>query len=261
MEFFADYSVSVMVFLFFSAFCAGFIDSVAGGGGLIQVPSLLISLPESPIATLFGTNKIASLAGTSVAAYRYSKEIKFNYKLLFLMSLSAGIASFVGARIVSLIHVTVLKPIIFVLLIGIAIYTFLNNNLGLAKTKSLTHNKQLFYGLLVGSGFGFYDGFFGPGAGSFLVLGFVVIFGFEFIEASAYSKFINCMTNIAALLVFIPQGNFIIHLAIIMALGNIFGNFFGARLALQKGNKFVRLFFLIVVTGLIIRFGYDIFIK
>jgi len=260
-DIFSDYSAIVVFFLAFSAFSAGFIDSVAGGGGLIQVPALLINLPNTPLATLFGTNKIASLSGTSVAAYRYSKRIKFNYKLLLLMSLCAGIASYSGAKVVSLINVATLKPIIFVLLILIAIYTFFNDNLGLAKTKSLVHHKQIFYGILIGLGFGFYDGFFGPGAGSFLVLGFVVVFGFEFIEASAYSKVINCMTNISALLVFIRQGNYIIDLAILMAICNILGNYFGTKLALQKGNRFIRIFFLLVVIILIFRFGYDIFVK
>ena len=106
---------------------------------------------------------------------------------------------------------------------------------------------------------GFYDGFFGPGTGSFFVLGFVVILGFEFIEASAYSKVVNCMTNITALIVFIRQGNYILEIALLMAFFNIAGSITGTRIALKKGNGFVRILFLVIVSIMIIRYGYDVF--
>jgi uncharacterized membrane protein YfcA len=145
-------------------------------------------------------------------------------------------------------------------LILIAIYTFLKKDLGAVQTKNLSFDKQLIYGSLIGIMVGFYDGFFGPGTGSFFVLGFVVILGFEFVQASAYSKVINCMTNISALLVFIKQGNYILELAIIMSVCNITGNVIGTRLALKKGNTFVRTIFLLIVTLMIFRYGYDLFI-
>jgi uncharacterized membrane protein YfcA len=132
--------------------------------------------------------------------------------------------------------------------------------LGAVQTKNLSFDKQLIYGSLIGIIVGFYDGFFGPGTGSFFVLGFVVILGFEFVQASAYSKVINCMTNISALLVFIKQGNYILELAIIMSVCNITGNVIGTRLALKKGNTFVRTIFLLIVTLMIFRYGYDLFI-
>jgi hypothetical protein len=146
-------------------------------------------------------------------------------------------------------------------LIVIAIYTFLKKDLGSIQTKNLSFDKQLIYGSLIGLIVGFYDGFFGPGTGSFFVLGFVVILGFEFVHASAYSKVINCMTNISALIVFIRQGNYLLELAIIMSVCNITGNLIGTRLALKKGNTFVRTIFLLIVTLMIFRYGYDIFIK
>ncbi len=243
------------------SFIAGFIDAVVGGGGLIQTPALLISFPNTPLPTIFGTNKIASLSGTSIAAFHYSKRIKFNYKLLFAISICAGIASFLGAKVVSYINVNTLKPVVLVILIAIVIYTFFKKNLGAVHTKNLPANAQLIYGSLIGLVVGFYDGFFGPGAGSFFVLGFVVILGFEFVQASAYSKIVNCMTNVSALFVFIRQGNYLLELAIIMAVCNVTGNLIGARLALKKGNTFVRTFFLIIVTLMILRYGYDIFFK
>jgi uncharacterized membrane protein YfcA len=110
-------------------------------------------------------------------------------------------------------------------------------------------------GILVG----FYDGFFGPGTGSFLVLGFVMLLGFEFVEASAYSKLVNCMTNLGALFVFVSQGKYILEIAILMALCNVAGNLAGSRMALKKGNGFVRIFFLVIVMLMIARYGYDIY--
>lgn len=257
----ADYSPFVLLTLVALAFIAGFIDSVVGGGGLIQIPALLINLPEQPLATIFGTNKIASLSGTSVAAYQYSKRIKFDYKLLAVIALSSFVASFLGAKAVSLINVEVLKPIILVILILIAVYTFIKKDLGSFQTKELNFEKQALYGILIGLIVGFYDGFFGPGTGSFFVLGFVVLLGFEFVKASAYAKIINCMTNLSALIVFIRQGNYLLEIALLMAIFNVLGNFMGSRIALKKGNEFVRVVFLVIVIIMIIRYGYDIFIK
>lgn len=258
---FSDYGTVTIISLIILSFIAGFIDAVVGGGGLIQIPALLISLPKTPLPTIFGTNKIAALAGTSISALQYSKRIKFNYKLLITISICAGLASFLGAKVVSYINVNTLKPVILVVLIVIAIYTFLKKDLGSIQTKNLSFDKQLIYGSLIGLIVGFYDGFFGPGTGSFFVLGFVVILGFEFVQASAYSKVINCMTNISALIVFIRQGNYLLELAIIMSVCNITGNLIGTRLALKKGNTFVRTIFLLIVTLMIFRYGYDIFIK
>jgi uncharacterized membrane protein YfcA len=258
---YSHYGVGVLLALFVFSFMGGFIDAVVGGGGLIQLPAVLLNLPNYPLPTLFGTNKIAALSGTSVAAYQYSKKVKFNFKLLAATSISAAIASYSGAKILSHIHSNTLKPVILVVLIVIAIYTFFKKDLGSVATKELTLNKQLLYGMLLGFAVGFYDGFFGPGTGSFLVLGFVVIIGFDFVKASAYSKFINCVTNIAALAVFIKQGNFLIEISILMAISNITGGFIGAKMALKKGNKFIRVIFLVVVILMIFRYGYDVFYK
>jgi uncharacterized membrane protein YfcA len=258
---FTGYGVITIFLLIVLSFIAGFIDAVVGGGGLIQIPALLITFPKASLPTIFGTNKIAALAGTSISALQYSKRIKFNNKLLFTISICAGLASFLGAKVVSYINVNTLKPIILVVLIAIAIYTFLKKDLGSVQTKHLSFERQLIYGSLIGLAVGFYDGFFGPGTGSFFVLGFVVILGFEFLQASAYSKVINCMTNITALIVFVRQGNYLLELAIIMSVCNITRSLIGTKLALKKGNSFVRTIFFVIVTLMILRYGYDIFIK
>lgn len=261
LSFAADYGVVALLGICLFSFIAGFIDAVVGGGGLIQIPALLINLPKTPLPTLFGTNKIAALSGTSIAAFHYSRRIKFNFRLLITIALFAGIASFLGARTIQYIDVNTLKPAVLFVLIAIAVYTFVKKDLGSMQTKSLSFNKQLIYGSLIGFVVGFYDGFFGPGTGSFFVLGFVVILGFEFVQASAYSKVINCMTNGAALLVFIKDGNYLLELAILMAISNIVGNIVGTKLALNKGNRFVRVIFLGIVSIMIVRYAYDIFLK
>lgn len=256
-----EYGFFTIISLAFFSFLAGFIDSVVGGGGLIQLPALLINFPKAPLPTLFGTNKIAALAGTSMSAIHYARRVKFNYKLLVAIAASAGLASFTGAKLVSHINVNTLKPLILVILIAIAIYTFIKKDLGSVQTKKLTFKKQLFLGILIGFGVGFYDGFFGPGTGSFLVLGFVVVLGFQFLEASAYSKVINSMTNISALFVFVSQGNYLLELAVMMAVSNISGNIVGTSMALKKGDQFIRIIFLWVVVLMIFRYGYDVFIQ
>ena len=240
-------------------FTAGFIDAVVGGGGLIQLPALLINLPKTNLATIFGTNKIAALAGTSIAAYQYSKRITFNWWLLLVTSFCAGAASFGGAKIVSLLNSASLKPFMLLVLIVIAVYTIFKKDLGNATTKTLSINKQLLHGIWIGLLVGFYDGFFGPGTGSFLVLGFVIVLGFDFIKASAYAKVVNCMTNIGALVVFIKDGHYILEIAVLLAACNIFGNIVGSKMAIKKGNGFVRLVFLCIVVLMILRYGFDVY--
>ena len=257
---FSDYSFLTLFSLIVLSFTAGFVDSVIGGGGLIQLPAMLINFPTTPLPVIFGTNKIASLAGTSMAAFQYAKRIQFNYKILLLVAACAGAASFAGAQVVSHINVNALRPAILVILIVIAIYTFIKKDLGSVKAKHISLRQQLIRGATMGLIVGFYDGFFGPGTGSFFVLGFVMLLGFEFVEASAYAKLVNCMTNITALFVFISQGKFLLEIAILMAVCNVAGNIIGAKLALKKGNGFVRIFFLIIVLLMIVRYGYDIYI-
>ncbi len=258
---FTDYTAFTLISLSALSFLAGFIDAVIGGGGLIQLPALLINFPQTPIASIFGTNKIAALAGTSISAIEYSKKIKFNYKLLLIIATFAGIFSYIGAKTVSYIDVNLLKPIILIILILIAIYTFAKKDFGTVASNSLPFQKQAFFGLCIGIVVGFYDGFFGPGTGSFFVLFFVLFLKFEFLQASAYAKVINCVTNLGALFIFVKNGNYILEIALVMALCNILGNIVGTKTALKKGNQFVRNIFQVTVLLMICRYSYDIFIK
>src|SRR5690606_32900109 len=157
-----------------------------------------------------------------------------NYKVLIVIALAAGLASFLGARLVSYLNTNALKPIILVVLIFIAIYTYYKKDLGAVSTKKLSVGKQLIFGAIIGAVVGFCGGFFGPGAGSFLVLGFVVVLGFEFVQASAYAKVVNSITNLTALFVFIKQGNYLLELALLLAVCNMSGNLLGTKLALKR---------------------------
>jgi uncharacterized protein len=241
------------------ALLTGFIDAVVGGGGLIQLPSMLLLFPHQRIAAILGTGKIASLFGTSTAAYQYSKQVKFDAKLLLAIGVCASIASYCGAQLLQLIDTKSIKPFILIVLVVLFIYTLTQKQLGQSTTKYLSLNKQIIYGCIIALFIGLYDGIFGPGTGSFLVVAFVVVLGFPFVQASAYAKVINCITNAAALLVFIPHSNYMLPAAIVLAIGNIAGSLIGSKMAISKGNSFVRMVFIVVVGFLICRFAWDVF--
>ena len=244
--------------MFILAFSAGFIDSVVGGGGLIQLPALLILFAGFPIPTLMDTNKFAGFSGTALATSRYLKQTNVPWKSIWPAILSALIFSFLGARVVSYLHKEDIKIIDLCLLIVVAIYTFVKKEFGLHHAPKLNALQTAVYSFLTGALLGFYDGFFGPGTGSFLIVVFISLFGFNFLIASASAKLVNCATNISALTYFIITDQINYPLAISVAVFNMAGSFMGSKMAIQKGSAFVRTFFLIVVTGMILKFGYDI---
>lgn len=252
---------SEIIILCIAAFAAGFIDAIVGGGGLVQTPAVLVTLPQHPVATLLGTTKIPSFCGTSIASYQYAKRVPVQWKLLALMCITALIAAITGSYTVTIISNRFMKPVIFCVLIFVAFYTYTKKDFGTAVTKSFHAKKEMLYGFLFALAIGFYDGFIGPGAGSFLVLFFISALGFDFLKASAHAKFVNLATNIGSIIYFGGSGHILYHYAIPMAVFNLAGSFLGAKTALNRGNVFIRIFFLLVVTGTIIRFGYDIFFK
>jgi hypothetical protein len=240
------------------AFLAGLIDAVVGGGGLIQLPAMLIVLPHTAIAPILGTSKFVSIAGTSIAVQQYAKQQKIEWGTTIPAMVTAFIFSFLGARITSLLNPSLMRPVILVLLIAVAIYTFSKKDFGLFQISKLSRAQQWLYSVAIGGVIGFYDGFFGPGTGSFLIFAFVGIFGYSFLTASASAKVINFATNLAAILYFAFTNNVIYYLGIPMAICNILGAFIGTKLAISKGNQFVRKLFLIIVSLLICKLGYDI---
>ena len=244
-----------------AAFSAGLVDAIVGGGGLIQTPVGLILLPNLPVATVIGSLKIPAFSGTFFAAIQYIKKVKMKWKMLLTMMLLAFCAAFIGSKLLSMIHNDFMKPIVLIVLSLVAIYTYSKKNFGANTEKNLTPKREIFYGIIISIIIGFYDGFIGPGAGSFLVLAFITIVGFNFLHASAHAKMVNLATNFGSILFFLIKGTILWNIAIPMALCNAAGGFIGAKIAIKKGNSFIRIFFLLVVVGPLIRFGYDVFFK
>ena len=237
---------------------AGFIDSVVGGGGLIQIPAMLILLPGLPVATILGTNKFASCAGTTIAVQRYARHVVFDWSTILPAAIAAFVFSFLGSRTVTLLNTALMRPVVLVLLVVVAIYVFFVKDLGLIHQPKHAPKKAQFLGVVIGAGLGFYDGFFGPGTGSFLIFAFVGVFGFDFLAASASAKVINLATNIASVIYFGSTGHIIFAYAVPMALCSILGAAIGTRLAIAKGSRFVRIFFLVVVCALIAKLAQSI---
>jgi uncharacterized membrane protein YfcA len=255
-------SVEVWALVCAIAFLAGFIDSIVGGGGLVQTPVLLLSFPHTPVALLLGTTKIPSFCGTTIAAYQYSKKTSIQWTIIIWIAIAAFIAAFAGSRMVSMLDNDIIKPIILIVLIAVAIYTYTKKEFGAGKVDVSSSSKNVLWkGILSGFIVGFYDGFIGPGTGSFLVLVFIALLQEDFLHANAHAKIVNMSTNLASIVYFGFTGHIFFKLAIPMAICNMAGGYIGSKLAVTKGNKFIRVFFLTVVTATILRFAYDVFFK
>ena len=252
---FQDLTISTALFLLAASFFAGFIDSIAGGGGLIQLPALLIGLPKSETAEVLGTNKLSAVFGTTTAAALYRKQIKPDPKILLAMGLPAFLGSAGGAVLASKIPTSSMRPMVLVLLIIVAVYTWFKPDLG--KFENLRHlpKRRVQIAALAGVAIGFYDGIFGPGTGSFLMLILVASLGYAFITASAIAKVVNVATNVGAIMVFGVNGAVLWQIGIILGIANISGAVIGARLAIKGGSTLVRKVFLLVTVALIVKVG------
>lgn len=255
-----EISIEVILFLILASTFAGLVDAIAGGGGLIQLPALLVSLPQLPPSQLLGTNKLPSFLGTTSATIAYLRRMRPDYRLAIAMSIPAFTGSALGATVATLIPKDAFRPIILFALIGVFSYTLQKKELGLTEEKRFLGRKRLVIGSIAGLSIGFYDGIFGPGTGSFLMLILVTILGFAFLEASITSKIVNLATNFGAILVFGLSGKILWTLGFSMAIGNILGGVIGSRLALRGGSKLIRTVFLAVTAILIMRLAIDIFL-
>lgn len=251
--------MEVIITLIFIAFFAGAIDAAVGGGGLIQIPALMGALPHTSTATIFGTNKLASICGTASAAFSYLRQVKLEWKLLAVVAITACMSSFGGAACVSMIPQEVLKPFVLFMLIVIAIYTLIKKQFGQHHVQQQLTTKMLILAGIGGLTIGFYDGIFGPGTGSFFIFFFIRFLQTDFLHASALSKIANFMTNFAALSFFIPTGHVLFGVGLMMAVANVCGSLVGVKMALKYGSGFIRILFLILVSVLIVRLGYQTF--
>lgn len=247
----------MFVVLGLAAFCAGFVDAVVGGGGLIQIPALFAAFPSTAPAVLFGTNKVASIIGTASAAIQYSRRVSIPWRVALPGAIAALIGAWYGAKAVAYLPPTVLRPVILVLLILVAIYTFLRKDLGSVSREGVHGARSALIAVVIGGVIGFYDGFFGPGTGSFLIFLFIRLLGMDFLRASVTAKVVNVSTNFAAIAYFANNVEILWKLALIMAVCNLTGAVVGSRTALRHGTGFVRVMFLAVVSVLIAKLAYD----
>jgi uncharacterized membrane protein YfcA len=254
-----DVSVTVLALLAVAALAAGFVDAVVGGGGLIQLPALLLGLPAAAPVEILATNKVAAICGTTAASATYYRRIRPDPRTFGPMMLCALVGSFAGALVASQIPRDAFEPIVLVVLIVLGAYVVLQPELGEETLLRFSGHRHLVAACAVAAVIGFYDGALGPGTGSFFVFALVGLLGYDFLEASAKARLANWATNFGALLLFVPTGAVLWKVGLLMGACNLLGGYVGARTAVDKGSRFVRAFFILVVTGFIVRIGGDVF--
>jgi len=254
-------SIEIAIFLAIASGFAGFVDAMAGGGGLIQLPALLVGLPNKELPLILGTNKVPAIFGTAAAARNYFKNIKPDIPLTLSMMGPAFIGSMGGASLAAAVPKDFFKPFIVFLLIAVAIYTWVKPELGMSENLKYTHKKRLVIVAIIGLLIGFYDGIFGPGTGTFLVFFLVSGIGYAFLKASGTAKLVNISTNAGAILSFQLTGHIWWQLGLLLAVANVTGAIIGSRLAIKGGSPLVRKVFLAVTFLLITRVAWDTFIS
>jgi uncharacterized membrane protein YfcA len=240
---------------------AGFVDAIVGGGGLILVPAMFAVFPNTHPATLFGVNKGASIWGTSVATLQYARRVQMPWAALMPAVAVCFAGSMLGAWMVTVISPDFLRRVLPLVLMAVLGYTLVKKQLGQHHAPRFQGRQEALAASVLGVTIGFYDGFFGPGTGSFFVFLFVRWLGYDFLHASASAKLLNTASNLAALLLFAYKGHVWWHFVLVMAIANVAGSLLGTHLALKHGSGFVRQVFIVVVTLLILKTGYDAWVR
>lgn len=253
-----EVSIEQIILLCFAAFVAGFVDAIVGGGGLIQTPAALVLLRSYPAVIAISCTKIPSFSGTLFAAIQFLKKVKVNYTLTVVMCVIAFFSSFAGSELLTVVSNEFMKPVLLVILVAVAIYTYTKKDFGQHEAKDHPPKKELWLAIAISLLIGFYDGFIGPGAGSFLILAFISLLGYDFLHASAQAKLVNLATNLGSIVLFTIKGKIIWGVALPMAACNAVGGMLGARMAITKGNKFIRIFFLVVIVATLARFAWEV---
>jgi uncharacterized membrane protein YfcA len=253
-----DPTYAVLALLALAGLAAGFVDAVVGGGGLIQLPALLIGLPHASPVQILATNKVAGICGTSVSSVTYYRRVRPDPRTFLPLMVFAFIGSVGGAIVASHIPRSSFEPIMLVALVVVGAYVLLKPDLGEVTELRFAGHHHLLAAVAVGVLVGFYDGALGPGTGSFFVFGLVGLIGYDFLEASAKARIANWATNLAALVVFVPQGEVLWRTGLVMGACNLLGGYLGARTAVARGARFVRIFFVVVVSGFVVRIGGDV---
>lgn len=242
-------------------FTSGFIDAIAGGGGLIQTPAMLLSFPDKNPVEVVATSKTAAFFGTSTAAIQYRKFIKTDSRLLLAMVVPAFIGACFGSLLASHISSESFKSSIFFMMIAIFIYTLFKPDLGKVHVEKHSPRKMMVIGAIAACLIGFYDGLIGPGTGTMLMIALVAIMGFAFVGASAIAKVVNATTNLASIIVVGLRIGIMWKLGLVLAVANLAGGYMGSHMAIKKGSSFIRIFYLIVTGLLILRLGYSLYIE
>ncbi|MDR4946965.1 TSUP family transporter [Neobacillus cucumis] len=249
-----DLDPSLLVILIVFGFLAAFIDSVVGGGGLIALPTLLFT--GLPPAAAVATNKLAGTIGSLTSTIMFYRSGKIDFKSVYKLFPLTFIGSIIGAWTVHLLDPEVLKPLMLVMLAAVAIYSIFKKNWGSETTNKKLSVRHLTFFMLLIFAIGFYDGFIGPGTGSFLIFAFLMI-GFDFLKAAGNAKFLNFGSNIAALLMFIILGQVNFAYGIPMGLAQLAGAFCGSKFAIKQGSGYVRALFIVVTFLLLAKNTYD----
>ena len=250
-----------LIFVSLASLLAGFVDAIVGGGGLIMVPALFATFPSTHPATLFGVNKGASIWGTGFATWQYSRRVQMRWQSLLPAALAGFAGAFAGAWLVTVIPSDFLRKLLPLVLLAVLIYTLIRKQLGRVHAPRFHGLQEALIASAMGLVIGFYDGFFGPGTGSFFVFLMVRWMGYDFLLASASAKLLNTATNLAALILFVSTGHIWWHFVLPMAIANVLGSVLGSRMALKHGTGFVRVVFIVVVSALILKTGYSAFFQ
>jgi uncharacterized protein len=253
-----DPTLTVLALLVLAGLAAGFVDAVVGGSGLIQIPALLLGLPGATPVEVLATNKLASISGTTVSSATYYRRVRPDPRTFGPLMVLAFIGSVLGALAASLIPASAFDPIVLVVLIVVGAYVLLKPRLGEVTALRFSGHRHTTAAMVTGLAIGFYDGALGPGTGSFFVFTLVGLLGYNFLDASAKARLANWATNLAALCVFVPQGAVLWKVGLVMGLSNLAGGYVGARTAVSRGTRFVRVFFIVVVSAFIVRIGGEV---
>jgi uncharacterized membrane protein YfcA len=237
---------------------AGFVDAVVGGGGLIQLPALLVGLPNATPANILATNKLGSICGTTISSTTYYRRVRPDPRTFIPLMALAFVGSAIGAFAASRIPKSAFEPIVLVALVVVGGYVLFRPTLGQVSSLRFSGHRHTAAAMATGLAVGFYDGALGPGTGSFFVISLVGLLGYNFLEASAKARMANWATNVAALCVFIPQGAVLWKIGLALGAANLVGGYVGARTAVARGGGFVRVVFVVVVGAFILKIGSDV---
>lgn len=234
-------------------FCAGLIDSIVGGGGLVSTPAMLNLHPGLHILQLIGTQRTSSIFGTGVAAWNYLRRIRIERRVLLPACIAALSASAIGVQLAKRIDGDALKWIVLSICVVLAVYTALRRDLGLREERRFHPKHEALAAASIGAATGFYNGLIGPGTGTIMVFAFVSFLGLDFLKSSAVSKSANVAADLSSWTVLAIGGYVLWALALPLILGNMIGSYLGSHLAIRRGQGFVRAVFLVIVLALIAR--------